>query len=123
MQSVASRNGRHGTILSMRSIWPAICVLSAWNASSVCAEIRNARPSNYNDLLRGLMPGDRLNLAPGKYPRLYLTNLRRTPDAWITITGPESDPPAVIEGEPGHNTVEIENCSYLSIENLRIDSR
>jgi hypothetical protein len=116
-------NGGHDTILSMRCLLAAICVLFAWNASPVCAETRNARPSNYKDLLRGLAPGDRLNLAPGKYPRLYLANLRGTPDAWITITGPESGPPAAIEGESDYNTIEIENCSYLAIENLRIDSR
>jgi hypothetical protein len=48
--------------------------------------------------------------------------LNGTPAAWITITGPESGAPAVIVGEGDYKTVEIFNCSYLAIENLRIDS-
>ena len=86
------------------------------------AEVINADPSNYRALLRGLKPGDTLNLASGRYPRLYLTGLNGTPDAWITITGPPSGPPAVIAGEEGYNTIEILNSSFLAIETLRIDS-
>jgi hypothetical protein len=41
----------------------------------------------------------------------------------VTITGPESGSPAVVLGSSGINTVEILNSSYVSIENLRIDSR
>jgi hypothetical protein len=83
----------------------------------------HADPSNYEALLRSLKPGDTLSLASGKYPPLNLSSLNGTPDEWITIAGPSGEPPAVIEGKPGHNTVEITNCSYLSIENLVIDSR
>jgi hypothetical protein len=97
----------------------AACIL----ASPVSAKVRDANPSNYRNVIRTLKPGDTLNLAPGRYPRLFLANLNGTPDAWITIAGPPADPPAVIQGEPDHNTVEIENCSYVSIENLLIDSR
>jgi hypothetical protein len=108
----------------MRCLFVSICVFAAWNAAApLCAKEHNAKPSNYQGLLRQLKPGDTLNLAPGKYPRLYLANLNGTPDAWITIAGPPADPPAVIQGAPDYNTVEIENCSYVSIENLRIDSR
>src|SRR5262249_33272055 len=46
-----------------------------------------------------------------------------TPSAWITIMGPVSGPPAVVVGEPGYNTLEIVNCSFVAIQNLRIDSR
>jgi hypothetical protein len=103
------------TILLSFAMWIQMAPLGA--------EVRNARPSNYQEMLRRLRPGDTLSLAPGRYPRLYLVNLNGSDDAWITITGPTSGRPAVIEGAPDHNTVEIENSSYLSIENLTIDSR
>lgn len=82
-----------------------------------------ANPANYQAELRRLRPGDTLNLAPGTYRRLSLSRLNGTPDAWITIRGPQQGRPAVIVPEPGQNTVEIYNCSYLAVENLRIDSR
>jgi hypothetical protein len=83
-----------------------------------------ANPSNYLELLRNLKPGDTLNLVAGDYPTLPITDLNGNPDAWITITGPASGPPAVIVGsrKTGVSTVEILNSSYVAIENLRIDS-
>ncbi len=64
-----------------------------------------------------------MQLASGTYPRLAITGLNGTADAWITVSGPSSGSPAVIQGAPGYNTVEILNSSYVAIENLRIDSR
>jgi hypothetical protein len=96
-----------------------------WITLQTCAaaaEIQ-ANPSNYRMLLRTLKPGDTLNLVAGTYSRLPLTELNGTPDAWITITGPASGASAVIAGAEGYNTVEIQNSSYLSIMNLRIDSQ
>ena len=92
-------------------------------ATPLSAGMHDADPSNYRDLLRALKPGDTLNLAPGRYPRLYVAHLNGTPESWITITGPASGPAAVIGRSAGANTVEIEDSSYLSIESLRIDSR
>ena len=83
----------------------------------------NANPSDYREILPTLRPGDTMNLEPGKYPPLTIAGVNGSADAWITIKGPESGPPAVITGESGHNTVEIINSSYVAIENLRIDSR
>jgi len=83
----------------------------------------NANPSHYREILPTLRAGDTMNLEPGKYPRLTIAGLNGSPDAWITIKGPESGPPAVITGESGYNTVEIINSSYVAIANLRIDSR
>lgn len=98
-----------------------------WALSNVAhpavAAVVSANPSNYRALLNALKPGDTLNLAPGTYPRLYIQGLNGAPDRWITITGPASGPPAIIIGEPRHNTVEILDSSYLAIENLQIDSR
>ena len=87
------------------------------------AALIHADPSNYRTLLTTLKAGDTLTLAPGTYPRLLITGLNGTPSAWITITGPDLGPPAVIIGATGSNTVEIFNSSYLAIENLRVDSR
>src|SRR5690349_6620083 len=87
------------------------------------AAVRNGDPSNYRALLPTMQAGDTLNLAPGTYPRLNLVRLNGKPDAWITIAGPSSGAPAIIAGQPEYNTVEILDCSYLAIENLRIDSR
>jgi hypothetical protein len=83
----------------------------------------SADPSNYRARLRNLKPGDTLNLAAGRYTRLPVVGVNGTSDAWITIAGPESGPPAVIVGEAEYDTVDIVNSSYVAIENLRIDSR
>jgi Quinohemoprotein amine dehydrogenase, alpha subunit domain III len=87
------------------------------------AAVLDATPSNYRSLLRTLKPGDTLNLAAGRYLGLPISNLRGTEEAWITITGPNTPPEALILGVDDSNLVEIENSSYVSIENLRIDSR
>jgi len=91
-------------------------------AVSQAAEIQ-ADPSNYQSLADQLDPGDTLHLAAGTYTRLSLGSLHGEPDHWITITGPETGPPAVIQGESGHNTVQIRACSYLALKHLRVDSR
>jgi hypothetical protein len=89
---------------------------------SFAAKVHNARPSNVRALLGGLKPGDTLSLAPGRYPPLLIRHINGTPEAWITIRG-ASDGEAVIEGSGASNVIEIESSSYLSIENLHIDSR
>ena len=99
-----------------------IVILSSISWPAVAAELK-AKPFNYRRFLSNLRPGDTVNLAPGKYPRLTIVGLNGTPTAWITIKGPTSGSPAVIAGEPGYNTVEIVNSSFVAIENLRIDSR
>ena len=88
---------------------------------ATAAEI-DSGPSNYRQRLTSLKPGDTLNLGPGRYSRLDIAGLNGNPDAWITIKGPASGPPALITGESGYNTVEIKNSSFVAIENLRINS-
>jgi len=85
--------------------------------------VLEGNPSTYRELVRTLKAGDTLNLAPGSYDRLEIVGLNGDPDAWITVSGPLSGVPAVIAGRQGFDTVSIENSSYVSIENLRIDSR
>lgn len=111
--------------MTKRSMWQAffvgLALLSL--AASALASALSANPSNYRQLMRTLQPGDTMILAPGQYPPLAITNLNGRRDAWITITGPSSGPPALIAGEAGSNTVEIMNSSYVAIESLRINSR
>jgi hypothetical protein len=83
----------------------------------------NADPGDYKRLLSTLQPGDTMQLAPGKYNRLFLNGLNGNASARITIAGPSSGDQAVILGELGHNTVEIVNCSFLALESLLIDSQ
>ena len=56
----------------------------------VQAAVINANPSNYKSLLSTLQPGDTMQLAPGKYNRLFLNGLNGNASAWITIAGPSS---------------------------------
>jgi hypothetical protein len=104
----------------------AVALLVLLARVAVAADIP-ADTSNYRALLRKLEPGDTLKLAPGTYPRLRIDGINGEPDAWITITGPPSGPPAVIQAAI-HETIradviDINNSSYVAIENLRIDSR
>ena len=79
-------------------------------------------PATYATLLQGLQAGDTLNLTAGTYPHLDVTGLTGTASAWITISGPGSGAPAVIQGSACCNTVEIVNSSFVAIKNLQIDS-
>jgi len=87
----------------------------------VQAEVVAADPSNYRSLLDTLAPGDTLQLAPGRYPRLTLRDLHGTSEAWITISGPETGDPAIIESESCCNTVQLYNSSFLAVQDLTID--
>jgi hypothetical protein len=88
------------------------------------AETLDAGPSNYRTVVQQLGPGDTMQLAPGDYTDGFpLSGLFGTENAWITIRGPESGPPARILGRACCNTVEIESATYLAIENLTIDGQ
>src|SRR6185437_8438897 len=90
--------------------------------SIASATTYNGTPSTYAPLLQGLKAGDTLNLASGTYPHLDVTGLAGTASAWITITGPATGAPAIIQGSACCNTVEIVNSSFVAIKNLQIDS-
>src|SRR3954452_9377544 len=92
-------------------------------AGAAEAAAYSADPTTYKSVLPTLLPGDTLNLEAGTYPLLKISGLRGTPDAWITVQGPASGPPAVVIGYSGHNTVELVNASHLAVRNLRVDSR
>jgi hypothetical protein len=86
----------------------------------------NADPSNYQSLVPGLGPGDRLLLVAGNYTDgLTITGLNGAPGRCIVIEGPGSGPPAVIQPEASLccNTVSISDSSYLALRHLEIDSQ
>ena len=90
---------------------------SAW-AADVPAD-----PSNYQQLLPTLQPGDVLQLAAGQYPRLTIDGLHGTTDAVITIEGPAEGEPAVITSDACCNTVQIGDASFVAIRNLTVDAQ
>jgi hypothetical protein len=89
----------------------------------------DADPSNYTSVMATLKPGDTLHLAAGTYAPtgstpLPLSNLNGTSSAWITVTGPATNPPtAVFQASPDGccNVVEITNSSYLALEDVYVD--
>lgn len=87
------------------------------------AAVYHAGPSSYAGRVGRLKSGDRLELAAGAYPGLTIKGLRGDPSAWIVITGPAFGAPAVVMGSACCNVVEIVNSSFVSIENLTIDSK
>lgn len=82
-----------------------------------------ADPSNYQQLLSTLQPGDVLQLAPGQYPRLTIDGLHGTADAIITIEGPADGESAVITSDACCNTVQIREASFVAIRNLTVDAQ
>jgi hypothetical protein len=107
--------------LDLTRVVIVVALLSA--AKPLRAAVIPAQPSNYRVLVRSLKPGDTLALAAGAYSALSISNLNGTESSWITITGPTSGAAATILCGEGGNTVEIVNSSYVSLENLKIDSR
>src|SRR5579871_1564990 len=81
----------------------------------------NVDPSNYLSLVPTAQPGDTVAFAVGDYPfGLNLSGMNGTADAPITFDGSAG---AVIQGTSGSNTVELDNTSYLIVENFTVDSR
>lgn len=87
------------------------------------AAVYHASPSSYSGRVGRLKSGDTLELAAGTYRGLTIKGLHGEPSAWIVIAGPASGPPAVVVGSACCNVVEILNSSFVSIENLTIDSK
>lgn len=93
--------------------------------AAALAETVKATPETYKSQLSKLAPGDTLELAPGHYPRLNLGNMKGAPGAFITITGPTSGEPAVIDADLGPccNTVQLDGSAYIAIKNMTIDGK
>jgi hypothetical protein len=92
-------------------------------SSPARATVYDADPTNYQTVMGTLLPGDTMRLAAGNYLRMTVDGVNGTNAAWITITGPTSGAPAVIQGEWCCNTVQLYGSSYLAIKNLTIDGR
>ncbi len=86
--------------------------------------IISADPGNYRSLLGGLQAGDTLQLASGIYDSgLPIIKLNGDPGNPIIITGPTSGAPAVLLGDILHNTVQINNSSYVTVRYLKLDGQ
>jgi hypothetical protein len=94
----------------------------SWAGFASAAEVP-ADPSDYQDKLGALLPGDTLVLAAGEYPRLTIDGLHGTADAWIRITGPESGDPAIITSDACCNTVQLYDSSFVELAHLVIDAQ
>lgn len=105
--------GCRRTVLALVLLWSPVA-----SAADVPAD-----PSNYQESLTGLQPGDTLVLAAGQYTRLTIDGINGTADAWITITGPTEGDPAVIVGESCCNTVQLYDSSYVAVKNLVVDAQ
>jgi hypothetical protein len=102
---------------------PFVVVLALLSARGAVASEVAVTPSTFRAALTALRPGDTLRLASGTYPHFTIANLNGSPSAWITITGPTSGDPAIVQADPSLccNTIEIENSSYVAIQRLTID--
>jgi hypothetical protein len=91
---------------------------SAWAAADPA--LKSAGPGNYRQVITTLVAGDTLVLDAGVYPRgLPLTGCNGTPEAWITIRGPEKGVAEIRQSQVA-NCVELRQCSYLALESLHI---
>ncbi|MDP1916317.1 MAG: hypothetical protein Q8L14_08730 [Myxococcales bacterium] len=97
------------------------CLLSA----VVSAATYQGTPTTFQALLPMLQPGDTLELAAGTYPHFTVADRNGTAAQWITITGPTSGAPAIVQADLGPccNTVEIRRSSYVAIRHLTVDNR
>ncbi len=83
-------------------------------------EVKLATPSNYRQLLGTLKPGETLQLAAGVYERgLPVSDCHGTPDAWITIQGPDTGTAEIRQSQIA-NCVELRHCSYIALKRLTI---
>ncbi len=88
------------------------------------ARILTANPDNYLTLLTTLEPGDALLLQPGNYHKgLPIHQLSGEAEQPIVITGPKNGPLPVFIARQGHNTISINNASYIVIRNLELDGQ
>ncbi len=132
---LVSRMKRHRSI-ELRSKWLALLSLlisiNCWSQTTAASlggcgdalpeRILEANPGNYLSMIANLMPGDLLNLSAGDYvDGLNLHDLAGEPNRCITISGPQSGPPAVFIGRDCCNTISLSNASYLVIQHFEID--
>jgi hypothetical protein len=83
-----------------------------------------ANPTNYQNLIAGLIPGDRLVLAAGTYDDgLTLWNKHGEDGRCIVIEGPASGSPALFTGSNSWNVIGLQDSSYIALRNLSLDGQ
>jgi len=88
--------------------------------ASASGTVKQATPSNYRQMLKSLAPGDTLVLAAGVYERgLPVSDCHGTPDAWITIQGPDAGVAEIRQTQVA-NCVELRQCSYVALKRLSV---
>jgi hypothetical protein len=99
---------------------PRCCLLLLFATNAAVGEVKHATPETYRRLLTTLQPGDTLRLEAGVYERgLPVTGCNGTPDAWITIEGPETGVAEIRQTQVA-NCVELRDCSHVALKRLSI---
>ncbi|WP_124945748.1 hypothetical protein [Sulfurirhabdus autotrophica] len=99
-------------------------ILLAFSQTLSIARIFSVTPKNYFTSLKYLEPGDTLLLQPGNYLKgLPIHRINGEANQLITITGPTNGPQPVFIARQGHNTISINNTSYIVIRNLELDGQ
>ncbi|HYG63420.1 MAG TPA: hypothetical protein VEL74_12620 [Thermoanaerobaculia bacterium] len=117
------------TALAVLLIAPAAHALTLDQTIGGCGGLAptrtiQANPSTYKSLIAGLLPGDRMLLAPGTYTQgLRLHGKNGQPNKCIVIEGPATGTPALFVGSGLWNTVSLRDNSYLVIRNLQLDGK
>ncbi len=108
----------------MKCFSPLLLLIGFLWQNTLQATTYYGTPSDYTSYLSLLQPGDSLLLQAGDYyDRLNLDDIVGTEDQPIVISGPLSGNAAVFYGNACCNTVSIERCAYLKIQNLLIDGQ
>jgi hypothetical protein len=123
MNETESRRGARRLVAAVAAAWLAT---APGRAATLVAnpDAGSSDPDFYRTLIGQLQPGDTLLLPAGTYrERLPLSDVQGQPDAWITISGPSSGPPAIVTTDSDCcNNVQLGNTWYVAIKNLTLDS-
>ncbi len=95
------------------------------HAQQCSNRVLQAGPSNYDNVIATLLPGDTLILSnsQGAYPGLSVEGLQGTDSCRITLKGAEGQARPVIVGDGASNTVQLDNTQYVTLKRLEIDGR
>ena len=106
--------------MAFRHLTPCIALLTLL-ATNVHAAVIDANPSNYQDIVPSLAPGDTLRLAAGNYTQgLALSGMAGTATRPIIVTGP-GDQSAVFTARDCCNTIQLDGASFVQVLNLTLD--
>jgi hypothetical protein len=90
------------------------------SSTAGAGEVKHATPETYRRLLTTLRPGDTLRLEAGVYDRgLPVTGCNGTPEAWITIEGPETGVAEIRQTQVA-NCVELRDSIHVALKRLAI---